>query len=150
VPRISLRNGGRGDQAQQQQPAQALLVDFVDDGDRRLGGVGLIGQADEPRDPQADRRPTVVAHRPDRDVILLVDVAQVVELLGGQLGLGREEPGVARGGRQPVEAGAEQLLVLGPEQPDQHLGAVAEHRVLEVVAREEPGLGHGDQEIDRE
>ena len=79
----------------------------------------------------------VLADRAEREVVLLIDVAQVVQLVVGERRLRREEARVARLRRESFEARAQERLVLGREQAQPDRGAVLEGRALDVVRAEE-------------
>jgi hypothetical protein len=100
----------------------------------------VVGQADEASDAEADRLAVavaVLADRAEREVVLLIDVAQVAQLVVGERGLRREEAGVARLGRELLEARAQERLVLGRDQAQPDRRAVLEGRALDVVRAEE-------------
>jgi hypothetical protein len=81
------------DECRHQFGANPLVLPAVDDLDRHLGGVECL----EPHvagDP--DRRPGRRREGDQRLVVPMVDVDQVGELAGRQLGLGGEEALVAR------------------------------------------------------
>ena len=67
----------------------------------------MLGQPDEPGNAKPDLRTIALADRPDRQVALVIDLGEVVELVVGQRTLGREEPRVARLRRQQLEAGVQ-------------------------------------------
>ena len=104
------------------------------------GSSAWVGRRMNRAMPRPGRLAVTIAgfgDRADREVGLLIEVAQVVELFVGELLLRREEAGVARLGRPALELAAQQRLVLGRDQPQPHRRAVAQHRALDVIGGEE-------------
>ncbi len=75
--------------------------------------------------------------RADREVGLLVEVAQVVELFVGELLLRREKSGVARLRRPALELAPQQGLVFGRHEAEPNRRAIPQQRSLDVISGEE-------------
>lgn len=87
---------------------------LVDDGHGRLGDLGIVPQADEPR--YSERLATFPVDAHERLVVVAVDVAEVRQVRRGEVRLGDEEATVARLVAEALEHAPNRLVVV-PSQP---------------------------------
>ena len=88
-------------------------------------GIGGRVQKVEPR----DAHDLVVEYRDQRDAAHAVDVREALHLIGPEVRMRAEEPQPLSFGRQTFVERDQARIVVGPDGPDVHAGAVAERSV---------------------
>jgi hypothetical protein len=110
---------GAVSQLTQQLGAQSPALPVIDDGDGNFGSLRVFVVPDVASDAQAAA--VDVIQRPERLVVVVVDLGEITQLRLGQFRFARQEPQPSRLGTQPEEALGQERSVTGPDLSYQHV-----------------------------